>query len=145
MDRTNEMVEVLENFIISKVKQMQSEGSEPEEISAIANLVKVVNQTPRTLDVFEKSSQVAGTTSEDKKKIDGITIQLDGSRVAETSFKELRSVEKTNQVSVGHIIGEVICILAKKGIITQEDLDEERAGTLKMLEELQNKKDEEVK
>ncbi len=49
----NKMVEALESLIIYKAKQMQTNGTSPEEIEALAELVKAVNQTPRTLKAFD--------------------------------------------------------------------------------------------
>lgn len=63
MDRTNEMVEVLEDFIIHKVKQMKDSFTSPEEITALSELVKALNQTPRTLEAFELKEFVAVSTT----------------------------------------------------------------------------------
>lgn len=86
MSKTNEMVETLEDFIIRKVKGMEIEGTSPEEITALSELVEAVNKTPRSIelesyiksdsissnnlsvDVLNKiSPQVAEITSEEKE------------------------------------------------------------------------------
>ena len=52
MSKTNEMVEALESFIIKKVNSFNEQTS-PAEIEALTELVKALNQTPRTLMAFD--------------------------------------------------------------------------------------------
>ncbi|AMW98415.1 hypothetical protein [Rummeliibacillus stabekisii] len=49
LSETDEMIEALETLVINKAKSMQDEVTSPDEIAALTELVKVVNQTPRTL------------------------------------------------------------------------------------------------
>lgn len=51
MRKQNEMVEALESFVIKKAKSFDEQTS-PEEIVALAELVKAVNQAPGTLEAF---------------------------------------------------------------------------------------------
>lgn len=48
MSNTNQMVETLENFIIKKAESF-NELTSPEEITALAELVRAVNEYPRTI------------------------------------------------------------------------------------------------
>lgn len=65
MGKQNEMVEALESFVIKKVESFDEQTS-PEEIVALAELVKAINQTPRTLEVFDlEESVTVSTTSTD--------------------------------------------------------------------------------
>lgn len=52
MDKTEEMVTKLEEFIITKVESFD-ENTSPEEVVALAELVKAVNQTPRTIKLLD--------------------------------------------------------------------------------------------
>ncbi len=53
MEQSVEMVEVLEEFVIETVNEFRTERrTSPEELVALAELVKAVNQTPRTLKTF---------------------------------------------------------------------------------------------
>lgn len=69
MDQSNNMVEVLEDFIIHRVSEMKSNKkfTSPEEIAALAELVKVVNQSLRTIKALDlkESVLVSATTSND--------------------------------------------------------------------------------
>lgn len=48
----NKMVNALEKFVIHKVTQMQKSNASPEELEALAELVKAVNQSPRTIQAL---------------------------------------------------------------------------------------------
>lgn len=60
MNKSNEMVEAIEDFIIRKMKHSITS---PEEIRALAELVKALNQTPRTLRAFKSKESVAVSSS----------------------------------------------------------------------------------
>jgi len=62
-----EMVEVLEDFIIHKASVMKNKITSPEEIVALAELVKAVNQSPRTIEAFDlkESVFISATTTND--------------------------------------------------------------------------------
>jgi len=63
LSKTNEMVEALEDLIICKAKQMQTNKTSPDEVVALSELVKAVNQTPRTLKMFDLEETIAVSTS----------------------------------------------------------------------------------
>lgn len=62
MSKTNEMVEALESFVIQKVESF-GEHTSPEEVAALAELVKAINSTPRTLDCLPLEESVLVSTA----------------------------------------------------------------------------------
>lgn len=69
MDQTYDMVEVLEDFIIHRVSEMKSNEklTSPEEITALAELVKAVNQSPRTIKLLEPMESTFGQGTKIKR------------------------------------------------------------------------------
>lgn len=63
MEEVIEMVEVLEQFVIQVVREMQTRSTSPEELVALAELVRAVNQSPRTVGIFDLKESVSVSTS----------------------------------------------------------------------------------
>ncbi len=65
LDRTNNMIKVLEDLIICKVSEMKSNKrfTSPEELVALAELVKAVNESPRTIEAFDSKESVLVSTT----------------------------------------------------------------------------------
>ena len=63
MEAEIEMVEVLEQFVVQVVREMQTRTTSPEELVALAELVQAVNQSPRTVEIFDLKELVSVFTS----------------------------------------------------------------------------------
>lgn len=53
MDKNEQMRVALEELIISKAQEMKVKHTSPEEIEALTELVKAVNQIPRTMQALD--------------------------------------------------------------------------------------------